>query len=124
MHSADAAVPSAQQADDDVLLRRRQARQGGQPAQKKQGNVEITRFKGLGEISPEEFGQFIGEEMRLESVVMPPDASLDKMLEYYMARTRPAPGHVEQNLRVGSGGRTAKRFFKATKNKITEQGRR
>src|SRR5574344_2011677 len=68
---------------------------------KKQGNVEITRFKGLGEISPEEFGQFIGEEMRLESVVMPPDASLDKMLEYYMGKNTPTrQEHIMQNLRT------------------------
>src|SRR5574344_449171 len=68
---------------------------------KKQGNVEITRFKGLGEISPEEFGQFIGEEMRLESVVMPPDASLDKMLEYYMGKNTPTrQDHIMQNLRT------------------------
>ncbi|MFA6623306.1 MAG: toprim domain-containing protein, partial [Fibrobacteraceae bacterium] len=68
---------------------------------KKQGNVEITRFKGLGEISPEEFGQFICEEMRLESVVMPPDASLDKMLEYYMGKNTPTrQDHIMQNLRT------------------------
>lgn len=68
---------------------------------KKQGTVEITRFKGLGEISPEEFGQFIGDEMRLESVVMPPDASLDKMLEYYMGKNTPTrQDHIMQNLRT------------------------
>jgi len=51
--------------------------------------AEITRFKGLGEISPSEFGLFIGDQMRLESVTMPPDTSLGKMLEYYMGKNTP-----------------------------------
>lgn len=51
--------------------------------------IEITRFKGLGEISPNEFGLFIGESMRLESVSMPPDTSLGRVLEYYMGKNTP-----------------------------------
>jgi len=63
--------------------------------------LEITRFKGLGEISPSEFGQFIGEDMRLESVVTPPDASLGKMLEYYMGKNTPVrQEHIVTNLRA------------------------
>lgn len=63
--------------------------------------LEITRFKGLGEISPSEFGQFIGEDMRLESVMMPPDASLGKMLEYYMGKNSPTrQDHIVTNLRA------------------------
>ena len=63
--------------------------------------LEITRFKGLGEISPEEFGQFIGEDMRLETVVLPPDASFGKMLAYYMGNNTPQrQDHIVQNLRA------------------------
>jgi len=63
--------------------------------------LEITRFKGLGEISPSEFGQFIGEDMRLESVVTPPDASLGTMLEYYMGKNTPVrQEHIVTNLRA------------------------
>jgi topoisomerase-4 subunit B len=52
-------------------------------------NPEITRFKGLGEISPSEFGAFIGETMRVDRVLIPPDASIAKMLEYYMGKNTP-----------------------------------
>ena len=45
---------------------------------------EITRFKGLGEISPDEFKNFIGEDIRLEPVVIGQDSSIDKILEFYM----------------------------------------
>jgi topoisomerase-4 subunit B len=63
--------------------------------------LEITRFKGLGEISPEEFGQFINEDMRLETVSIPPDATLGKMLEYYMGNNTPSrQEHIVQNLRA------------------------
>ncbi|PWJ64440.1 MULTISPECIES: DNA topoisomerase IV subunit B [unclassified Fibrobacter] len=63
--------------------------------------LEITRFKGLGEISPEEFGQFIGEDMRLETVILPPDANFSKMLAYYMgANTPQRQDHIVANLRA------------------------
>lgn len=63
--------------------------------------LEITRFKGLGEISPEEFGQFIGEEMRLETVILPPDANFGKMLAYYMGNNTPQrQDHIVTNLRA------------------------
>ncbi|MCF0224738.1 MAG: type IIA DNA topoisomerase subunit B [Fibrobacter sp.] len=63
--------------------------------------LEITRFKGLGEISPEEFGQFIGEDMRLETVILPPDANFGKLLAYYMgANTPQRQDHIVTNLRA------------------------
>ncbi|HJW29444.1 MAG TPA: toprim domain-containing protein, partial [Saprospiraceae bacterium] len=46
------------------------------------GKPEITRFKGLGEISPDEFGAFIGEKIHLEPVLIQDDTSIDKVLEY------------------------------------------
>jgi topoisomerase-4 subunit B len=50
------------------------------------GKPEITRFKGLGEISPNEFKHFIGEDIRLEPVVISNDSSLDEMLRFYMGK--------------------------------------
>ncbi|MCQ2060203.1 MAG: type IIA DNA topoisomerase subunit B [Fibrobacter sp.] len=68
---------------------------------KGKGEVEITRFKGLGEVNPDEFKNFIGEDMRLESVTMPPDASLGKMLEYYMGKnTQARQDYIVENLRT------------------------
>jgi len=51
---------------------------------------EITRFKGLGEISPEEFGKFIGEDMKKDPVLISKDAPIQKLLEYYMGTNTPA----------------------------------
>lgn len=48
--------------------------------------AEITRFKGLGEISPDEFRAFIGEEIRLDPVLMNKDQSIPDMLEFYMGK--------------------------------------
>ncbi len=53
------------------------------------GKAEITRFKGLGEISPEEFGRFIGPDMRLESVVLNEDSHIETILGYYMGKNTP-----------------------------------
>ncbi|MBL7718401.1 MAG: type IIA DNA topoisomerase subunit B [Flavipsychrobacter sp.] len=50
---------------------------------------EITRFKGLGEISPEEFAQFIGDDMRKDPVLLSHDAQIQKLLEYYMGKNTP-----------------------------------
>ena len=47
---------------------------------------EITRFKGLGEISPAEFAHFIGHDMRLEQVSLHKNDQVQKLLEYYMGR--------------------------------------
>ncbi|MFM7682996.1 MAG: DNA topoisomerase IV subunit B, partial [Bacteroidota bacterium] len=48
--------------------------------------AEITRFKGLGEISPDEFIHFIGEDIRLEPVLLTKDASIDSILSYFMGK--------------------------------------
>jgi topoisomerase-4 subunit B len=50
---------------------------------------EITRFKGLGEISPEEFGKFIGEDMHLEPIILQKETSIQKLLTYYMGKNTP-----------------------------------
>ncbi|WP_372754310.1 DNA topoisomerase IV subunit B [Labilibaculum sp.] len=52
-------------------------------------NPEITRFKGLGEISPDEFKYFIGKDIRLDPVVMKKDDSVSDMLEFYMGKNTP-----------------------------------
>ena len=52
-------------------------------------NPEITRFKGLGEISPDEFGGFIGENIRLEPIVLKKDTSIQKLLQYFMGKNTP-----------------------------------
>lgn len=53
------------------------------------GKPEITRFKGLGEISPDEFGKFIGEDIRLQPVMLLPEMHIQQMLEYYMGKNTP-----------------------------------
>lgn len=53
---------------------------------KLRGKPEITRFKGLGEISPDEFGAFIGEKIKLEPVLIQDNTSIDEILEYYMGK--------------------------------------
>lgn len=50
---------------------------------------EITRFKGLGEISPEEFGKFIGEDMKVEPVILQKETSIQKLLSYFMGKNTP-----------------------------------
>ncbi len=50
---------------------------------------EITRFKGLGEISPDEFARFIGAEMRKEPVMLLPETHIQQILEYYMGKNTP-----------------------------------
>ena len=52
-------------------------------------NPEITRFKGLGEISPDEFKHFIGKDIRLEPVVLGKDQTIENMLEFYMGKNTP-----------------------------------
>jgi topoisomerase IV subunit B len=51
---------------------------------------EITRFKGLGEISPEEFGKFIGENIKLQPVMLLPEIHIQQLLEYYMGKNTPS----------------------------------
>ena len=50
---------------------------------------EITRFKGLGEISPDEFAGFIGEDIRLQPVILRKDTSVPSILDYYMGKNTP-----------------------------------
>ncbi|MCI0921187.1 DNA topoisomerase IV subunit B [Sphingobacterium rhinopitheci] len=73
-----------------------------QQAIAKLGNKpEITRFKGLGEISPSEFGQFINEDIRLEPVILTKENRLPQILEYYMGKnTQDRQRHIVDNLRV------------------------
>jgi len=73
-----------------------------QTAVNKLGNKpEITRFKGLGEISPEEFGTFIGENIRLQPVLLGKDSHLVKILEFYMGKNTPdRQDFIIDNLRV------------------------
>ena len=49
-------------------------------------NAEITRFKGLGEISPDEFKHFIGKDIRLDPVTMKKEDLVKDMLEFYMGK--------------------------------------
>ncbi len=59
-------------------------------AEKKVGaNPEITRFKGLGEISPDEFKHFIGEDIRLDPVIINKEESIVEMLDFYMGKNTP-----------------------------------
>lgn len=69
--------------------------------EKLKGKPEITRFKGLGEISPSEFGDFIGNNIRLERVSLRQDTDLDQVLEYYMGKNTPdRQEFIIDNLRV------------------------
>lgn len=52
-------------------------------------NPEITRFKGLGEISPDEFRNFIGKDIRLDRVSMKKEDSVSNMLNFYMGKNTP-----------------------------------
>jgi topoisomerase-4 subunit B len=71
-------------------------------AMKKLGkDCEVTRFKGLGEISPDEFKQFIGEDIRLTPVRMSSTTNIDDLLSYYMGKNTPSrQDFIIDNLRV------------------------
>ncbi len=63
--------------------------------------AEITRFKGLGEISPDEFGRFIGDDMRLQPVMLMEDTSINTILTYYMGKNTPTRQEfIINNLRI------------------------
>ena len=65
------------------------------------GEVEITRFKGLGEISPDEFKQFIDQRIRLQKVQMGPNARVEELLDYYMGKNTPKRQEfIIDNLRI------------------------
>ena len=62
---------------------------------------EITRFKGLGEISPDEFEQFIDDNIRLEPVILTPNVKIQELLNYYMGKNTPSrQNFIIQNLKV------------------------
>jgi topoisomerase-4 subunit B len=62
---------------------------------------EITRFKGLGEISPDEFGRFIGKDIRLEPVIMKKADPYTQFLEFFMGKNTPErQDFIIDNLRV------------------------
>jgi len=63
--------------------------------------AEITRFKGLGEISPEEFGEFINENIKLSPVIEVEDKQMKHLLEYYMGKNTPQrQDFIIDNLRI------------------------
>ena len=64
-------------------------------------NPEVTRFKGLGEISPNEFKHFIGKDMRLEPVIIPKKMGIDELLSFYMGKNTPERQEfIIENLRI------------------------
>jgi DNA gyrase subunit B/topoisomerase-4 subunit B len=66
--------------------------------------VEVTRFKGLGEISPGEFQQFIGKEIRLQPVIVQSFSDIKPTLEFYMGKNTPArKAFIMENLVADNG---------------------
>jgi topoisomerase-4 subunit B len=65
------------------------------------GKPEITRFKGLGEISPDEFAHFIGDNIRLDPVMLDKEMSIDALLTFYMGKNTPdRQKFIIENLKV------------------------
>lgn len=65
------------------------------------GKPEITRFKGLGEISPDEFKHFIGEDIRLDPVMLDKTTTIDELLQFYMGKnTQDRQKFIINNLKV------------------------
>ncbi|HLO81844.1 MAG TPA: DNA topoisomerase IV subunit B [Chitinophagaceae bacterium] len=65
--------------------------------------AEITRFKGLGEISPDEFGRFIGPDIRKQPVILEQHTHIQQLLEYYMGKNTPErQDFIVSNLRIES----------------------
>jgi topoisomerase IV subunit B len=68
---------------------------------KLRGKPEITRFKGLGEISPSEFKDFINEDIRLDPVILREDVRIDQLLSYYMGKNTPTrQSFIIDNLKI------------------------
>lgn len=68
---------------------------------KLKGNPEITRFKGLGEISPDEFRAFIGESIRLQPVIVGRDTPIQNLLDFYMGKNTPdRQKFIIENLKI------------------------
>ena len=69
--------------------------------EKLRGKPEITRFKGLGEISPDEFKHFIGEDIRLDPVMLDKATTIEQLLEFYMGKnTQSRQDFIINNLKV------------------------
>ncbi len=69
--------------------------------EKLSGKPEITRFKGLGEISPDEFRHFIGDDIRLEPVMLDKAISIEELLKFYMGKNTPdRQEFIIENLKV------------------------
>ncbi|WP_452230274.1 MULTISPECIES: DNA topoisomerase IV subunit B [unclassified Lacinutrix] len=69
--------------------------------QKLKPKPEITRFKGLGEISPDEFVHFIGQDIRLDPVMLDKDMSIEELLSFYMGKNTPTRQEfIIDNLKV------------------------
>ena len=69
--------------------------------EKLNGKPEITRFKGLGEISPDEFKFFIGENIRLDPVMLDKNTTIDELLQFYMGKnTQDRQNFIIDNLKV------------------------
>lgn len=86
--------------------------------------AEITRFKGLGEISPDEFGGFIGEDIRLEPILLQEDTSITKILQYYMGKNTPSRQEfIINNLRseIDEVEEEQELFEKAEAKKVKKQ---
>jgi topoisomerase-4 subunit B len=65
------------------------------------GKAEITRFKGLGEISPDEFEDFISENIKLDPVILNEKANIEDILSYFMGKNTPErQGFIINNLKV------------------------
>ena len=76
------------------------------------GKPEITRFKGLGEISPNEFEDFIGKDMRLEPVFLPEKVNIKDILTYYMGKNTPErQKFIIENLKFEVDKATVKDVF-------------
>ncbi len=69
--------------------------------QKLRGKAEITRFKGLGEISPNEFEDFIGKDIKLDPVILQDKTNIEDILNYYMGKNTPERQEfIIENLKV------------------------
>lgn len=69
--------------------------------QKLGNKPEITRFKGLGEISPEEFGKFIGDDIRLDPIILNKETKINNLLTFFMGKNSPERQEfIVENLRV------------------------
>ena len=69
--------------------------------EKLRGKPEITRFKGLGEISPNEFVHFIGDDIRLDPIMLDKEMSIEEMLQFYMGKNTPdRQKFIIENLKV------------------------